>query len=104
VALNSIFSNSTGSFAPDVVNALKAVAANQMAAITQTAIDEVGEVQWSDDMARKAAIARLSSKALKDLHGVDQTFYKYPDDLTQLLYRYVHEHRDEITGSSTIFD
>jgi Domain of unknown function (DUF4375) len=98
------FSNSTGSLAPDVVNALTAVGADQMAAITQSAIDEVGEVQWSDDAARKAAISHLSSTALKHLQCLDQAFYRYPDDLTELLYRYVHEHRDEITGSSAIFD
>ena len=97
------FSNSTGSLAPDIVNALKEVGANQMAAITQAAIDEVGEVQWSDDEARKATMSRLSSASLKTLQGIDQAFYKYPDDLSELLYRYVYEHRAEISGSSAIF-
>ena len=98
------FSNSTGSLAPDIVNALKEVGANQMAEITQAAIDVVGEVQWSDDEARKATMSHLSSASLKTLQDIDQAFYKYPDDLSELLYRYVHEHRVEISGSSTIFD
>ena len=98
------FSNSTGSLAPDIVNALKEVGANQMAEITQAAIDVVGEVQWSDDEARKATMSRLSSASLKTLQGIDQAFYKYPDDLSELLYRYIYEHRAEISVSSAIFD
>ena len=32
----------------------------------------------------------------KSLESLDQAFFRYPNDLTTLLYRYVSEHRDQI--------
>jgi hypothetical protein len=50
----------------------------------------------SDDTAREAKINRLSSQVKEKLHELDQAFYASPDDLTDLLYRYVDKHRTEI--------
>jgi hypothetical protein len=75
------FWNSTGVLAPDVVDALHAVGAVRT---------------WSDDDARKAAITSLSLAVREKLNELDQAFYASPDDLTELLYRYVDKHRAEI--------
>ncbi len=90
------FWNSTGALAPYVVNALHAVGAVRTAALVQAALAEVGDVPWSDDDARKAAITSLSPPVREKLNEFDQAFYANPDDLTELLYRYVDKHRAEI--------
>jgi hypothetical protein len=90
------FLNSTGALAPHIVEALKAVGAVQTAALVQEAIAQVGSVPWSDDAARKTIMNALSSDVIEKLNKLDQSFYAYPNDLTELLYRYVDKHRVEI--------
>ncbi len=91
------FWNSSGSLVPDVVNALNAIGAGQMASIVERAIDAVGpDISWSDIAARQASIHELSANIIEKLSGLDQEFYAYPDSLTALLYRYVSAHQDEM--------
>jgi hypothetical protein len=90
------FLNSTGALAPQVVDALKAVGAVETAVLAEKALAEVGNVRWSDDTARKAKINQLSSQVKEKLHELDQALYAHPNDLTDLLYRYVDTHRTEI--------
>jgi hypothetical protein len=64
-----------------------------MAQIVQRAIEAVGQdVQWQDDSARQVYMNRLSSQITNTLNDLGQEFYRYPDDLVTLLYRYVSEH------------
>lgn len=88
------FLNSTGARAPHIVEALKAVGAVQTAALVQEAIAQVGSIPWSDATARKAIMNALSSDVIEKLNKLDQSFYAYPNDLTELLYRYVDKHRE----------
>jgi hypothetical protein len=90
------FCNSTGRLAPDVAAALHAVGAARTAALVQQALAAAGDVPWSDDDARKAAITGLAPAVREKLNELDQAFYAGSDDLTELLYRYVDKHRAEI--------
>jgi hypothetical protein len=91
------FLNSSGTLAPDVVDALKAIGATATAGIAQQALSVVGtDISWTDDATRQAHIRQLSSQAMEKLNDLDRAFYAYPDDLTALLYRYVIEHRSEL--------
>ena len=90
------FLNSTGARARHIVEALKAVGAVQTAALVQEAIAQVGSIPWSDATARKAIMNALSSDVIEKLNKLDQSFYVYPNDLTELLHRYVDKHRVEI--------
>ena len=36
----------------------------------------------------------FSSDVIEKLNKLDQSFYAYPNDLTELLYRYVDKHRE----------
>jgi len=77
------------------VNALHAVGAVRTAALVKR-LSPSSDVPWSDDDARKAAITSLSPPVREKLNEFDQAFYANPDDLTELLYRYVDKHRAEI--------
>lgn len=93
------FFNSSGRLVPNVVAALHAIGASAMAQVVQRAIEAVGQdVQWQDDTARQVYMTELSPQATNTLSDLDQAFYRYPDDLTMLLYRYVSERRAEIGG------
>jgi hypothetical protein len=91
------FSNSTGSLVPYAADALRAIGATTMSGIVEQAVESVGhDIAWSDDAARKAALAALAPGAVAKLGECDQAFFAYPDDLTALLYKFVSEHREEI--------
>ena len=84
--------------APHVVSALKAIGAEATAEIAQRALNAVVNAitSWSNDADRQASINRLSSGARQILESLDQKYYKCPEDLTPLLYKYVAEHRTEV--------
>jgi Domain of unknown function (DUF4375) len=89
------FHNSSGAL---VVSALKTVGAEAIADIAQRALNAVGNAitSWSNDADRQASVNRLSSGSWQILENLDQEYYKCPEDLTPLLYKYVTEHRIEI--------
>lgn len=92
------FYNSSGALAPNVVSALKTVGAEATADMAQRALNAVGNAitSWSNDADRQASLNRLSSGTRQILENLDQEYYKCPEDLTPLLYKYVTEHRIEI--------
>jgi len=92
------FYNSSGALAPNIVSALKILGAEAVADIAQRALNAVGNAitSWSDDAVRLASVNRLSSEAREILENLDQEYYKCPEDLTPLLYKYVAEHRIEV--------
>jgi hypothetical protein len=51
---------------------------------------------WRDDEARREKLTALPITVRRELESLDQLFFRYPNDLTTLLYRYVSEHRDQI--------
>jgi hypothetical protein len=96
------FYNSSGVLAPNVVSALKAMGAQATAEIAQRALNAVGNAitSWSNDADRQASVNRLSSGTRQILENLDQEYYKCPEDLTPLLYKYVAEHRTEVRAPS----
>lgn len=92
------FYNSSGALAPNVVSALKALGAEDTADIAKRALNAVDNAitSWSDDAVRRTSVNRLSSAARQILENLDQEYYKCPEDLTPLLYKYVDEHRAEV--------
>jgi hypothetical protein len=91
------FHNSSGSFAPYVVDALRRLGAMKTAELAERAIGAVGSsVPWSDDEARQAKIAALPAAIEDELEALDNAFFARPDNLTTLLYKYVSDHRHEI--------
>jgi uncharacterized protein DUF4375 len=80
----------TVSFAPE---ALKRVGANQCAGIVDRAIRTlcgpslpVNEGEW------QTVVAGMSDGTRQNLNGLDREFYKYPDDLTELLFEFVSKY------------
>ena len=96
------FYNSSGALAPNIVSALKILGAEATAEIAQRALNAVVDAitSWSNDADRQARINRLSSGVRQTLENLDQEYYKCPEDLTPLLYKYVAEHRIEVRAPS----
>jgi hypothetical protein len=101
--LQQFFFNSSGCLAPHIGEALRTIGASRMAAILEQAIALVGRVEWSDDAQRRQAIETLSPATVTALHDLDRSFLAYPDDLTDLLYRYVCQHRDQVRARASAF-
>jgi hypothetical protein len=93
--------NSSGALAPDVVSALKTLGAEATADIAQRALNAVANVitSWSIDADRQARINRLSG-VRQILENLDELYYKCPEDLTPMFYKYVAEHRIEVRAPS----
>jgi len=90
------FLNSSAETAPFVVQALNAIAAPKTADICQRAITAafpsglpptVEEVQ--------TAASDFSHETLEKLEPLDQEFFSYPHNLTDLLFAYVSKHPEE---------
>jgi hypothetical protein len=77
-------------FAP---TALRRIGAARCAAIVEQAIRAASAKPLPDSQQeRRALIQSLSSAALKELEDLTQKFFKYPDNLTDLLFEYVSKH------------
>ena len=95
--LHQYFFNSSGSLVPDVVDALKTIGAFRMATIVGDAIGLMPtNVSWRDSDMRREMLIALPETSQDALDTLDEKFYRYPDDLTALLYAYVCDHRKEI--------
>ena len=91
------FWNTSAWTIPDIWQALQAIGATSTAAIVNDAIAAVGRtLPWRDDEARRERLEALSDAVKDELHILTQAFFRYPNDLTTLLYQYVSKHRDEI--------
>jgi hypothetical protein len=97
------FYNSSGTLAPNVVDALKTIGAETTADIVQRAINAVVDTitSWSDDAGRQASLNRLLLETRRILEDLDQQYYACPEDLTPLLYNYIAEHRTEVHAPSS---
>ena len=92
------FWNSSGALTDHACKALQAIGATKAAALVAQATAITGKnINWTDDNARMEAIGALSQDALDKLDRLDKAFFEYPDDLTDLLYRYVAAHRENFS-------
>jgi hypothetical protein len=54
----------------------------------------------SDRTGRQTLLRELEGEHEDRLNELDQRFYKYPDDLSELMYRYADAHAAEIEGAA----
>jgi Domain of unknown function (DUF4375) len=94
------FFNSSGDNIHAVVPALQAIGALQAADIVRRAIATLGDDPALRDRELWQEILGSMSEADEErLTDLDNEFYAYPDDLTELLYSFVMQHRDQIRGA-----
>src|SRR5215510_2308377 len=99
------FWNSSARTVPGVWQALQAIGATSTAAIVNDAIAAVGRtLPWYNDEARREELTALPDAVKDELHIHTQAFFRYPNDLTTLLYRYLSKHRDEIGAPADFWD
>jgi hypothetical protein len=99
--LDQYFFNSSGSFGPDVVDALEAIGAFRMAAILEDAIGLMpSNVCWRDSDMRREMLIALPETSRDALDTLTEKFHHCPDDLTALLYAYVCDHRAEVGAAA----
>lgn len=90
------FLNGGGKSTPFVVEALETVGAPKTAAICKRAIVTAfpdGLPQSEEEM--RSAAADFPDEVLERLEPLDQEFYSYPHNLTDLLFAYVSAHPHE---------
>ena len=95
------FSNSTGDTARHAAPSLEAIGAAKMAAIVKEAVQVFGPLGPSAARdIRQEQLADLSPLALQTLERLTTEFFRYPDNLTELLFAYVELHKPAIRGAS----
>ena len=90
------FLNSSAQSAPFIIEALETVGAPETADICKRAIDTgfPHGIPRSVEEIRSAA-SFFSDEVLAAFHPLDQEFFSYPHDLTDLLFAYVSRHPEE---------
>jgi hypothetical protein len=87
------FENDGGETVGFAAAALKRIGANQCAGIVERAIHTVcGGAVPSDAHGWEMLIGGLSDEIKEILDGLDSEFFKYPDNLSELLFEFVREH------------
>jgi hypothetical protein len=87
---DQLFYNSAGDLAFYAAEAFDAIGAHKMAAITQKALDLFGEGGPSKDRnERVEALEGISEKHGEYLNKLDYEFTEYPDNIQELLLKYV---------------
>lgn len=98
------FGNSSGDMSLHAVAALKEIGATQTAGIVQRALSVFGPLGPSPSQdVRLEQLEDLSVEQEALLEALDTEFYRYPDNLTTLLYQYVQAHRGQIRGAEDAF-
>jgi len=90
------FVNSSAGSAHFVADALRMIGAPKTADICERAIDTAfpAGLPKSEEAIRSAA-ADFSDEVLEKLEPLDQEFFSYPHNLTDLLFAYVSQHPEE---------
>jgi hypothetical protein len=87
------FDGNTANFAPD---ALRRIGAVSCADIVERALRVVSPEPLPDDEnARQILLDCLGDDVIEQLGAIDSEFYSYPDNLTSLLFDFVHAHPNE---------
>jgi hypothetical protein len=90
------FENSAGEMAVDTESALRAIGADRAAVIVAKAVAAFpGGAPPRDHDARQRLVRSASDEVRSTWERLDQEFFKYPDDLTSLLYAWVKAHPTE---------
>ena len=93
------FHNSSGDNAQSVVAALQSIGANLTAGIVERAIGVFGSNGPSpDESQRQAVVENLSEEQKEVWNKLDAEFFRYPNNLTELLHDFVMKNRNQIQG------
>jgi hypothetical protein len=93
---NQYFINSSGDFAHETINSLKAIGANHTADILQSAIDQFPDKKVPSDRGERIdLVGQIEVTANEKWEELDQKFFEYKDNLISLNIEYVKKHRDE---------
>lgn len=104
-SFDQYFRNSSGEFAHEALQGLKAVGANQMADIFQTAISLFPNALVPIDREeRNKVLDAFTPKRKQQLNKLSDEFTDYPDDLSSLLNTYVEEHQEQFLGPTTLLE
>lgn len=99
------FSNSSGDVAFAVVDALKAIGAEETARIAAEANGMFpGSFPPRDRDERQALLETFDAEKIEAWDKLDQEFYKRPDNLTELLHEYVRRNASKIAGAGDVVE
>ena len=99
------FGNNSAETSPFVIEALRTIGAPGTAAICERAIIAAFPSGLPVSVeAIHAAASDFSDEVLEQLDDLDQEFFSYPHDLTDLLFNYVSEHSEEFGELSNLDD
>jgi hypothetical protein len=94
---NQFFFNSAGDHANKTAAALRSIGAEHAASIVDRATSLFPNGPPADRSTRQGILDAIDPDT--DLfEGLNREFYQYPDNLSQLLYEFVIEHRSDIRG------
>jgi hypothetical protein len=86
------FSNSGGETAYFAPAALERIGAHQCAAIVSKALHTVTPDPFPQEQSRRDALLQsLTEDSRDELNDLDNDFFSYPDNLTELLFEYVRK-------------
>jgi hypothetical protein len=97
---DQFYSDSAGDHAAETVAALERIGAGHTAAVVRraNALFGIGGPPRDRDT-REDALDQVREDREGEFEELDSAFYEYKDNLSQLLYVYVMEHRTEIRGA-----
>lgn len=94
-------SNSSGDIAKHAPPSLEAIGATKMAEIVRAVLNVFGPAGPAAERdIRQEQLADLSPSALESLERLTKDFFRYPDNLTELLFAHVARHKPTIRGAS----
>lgn len=92
---NQFFYNSSGDYAHETLTSLKLIDANKTADILQKAIDQFpNSTVPTDRAARQNVLEQIEEKANEVWEQLDQSFFKYEDNLNDLNIEYIKQNRN----------
>jgi hypothetical protein len=89
------FVNSSAESAHFVVDALRMIGTPRTADICQRAIAAAFPAGLPESVEEIRRLADFSDEVLEKLEPLDQEFFSYPHNLTELLFTYVSQHPEE---------
>ncbi len=95
---SQFYFNSSGDRATETVAALRAIGADRTALIVERANARFASGPPADRAVRQEVLLEIDSNEglFQDL---DSEFYRYPNEISDLLMRFVREHRADIRGA-----
>ena len=89
---NQYYWNSAGELAAETVNSLKEIGAHETASIVEAANSNFpNSLPPKNREERQDILEELENSGTLKLDSLDNEFYEYPCDLTELMYKYMHK-------------